>query len=80
MVCYSTQITETSILKILKNSEILKIEDSTHKELGLFLNKELADEFFKYIEKKQLLESAKKIKTQSLKENLELEGSIDDGI
>jgi len=48
------------------------------KVLGLYVGSALADEFLNYIEKKRLMQSARKIKDSSIEENLLLEGTIDD--
>jgi len=48
--------------------------------LGLYIGNALADEFLNYIEKKRLIQSAKKIKNSSIEENLLLESTIYDGL
>ncbi len=69
-----------SILRIEKESYI-KIEDKKQKKfLGLYIGEKLADEFLDYLKKKKIVESAKKIKQNSLNEYLLLEDAIDDGI
>lgn len=69
-----------SLLRIKKDSYI-GIEDKRERKiLGLYIGNALADEFLNYIEKKRLMQSAKKIKNSSIEENLLLEDTIDDGL
>lgn len=69
-----------SLLRIKKDSYI-RIEDKRERKiLGLYIGNALADEFLNYIEKKRLIQSAKKIKNSSIEENLLLESTIYDGL
>jgi len=69
-----------SILKIGSN-EIVKIEDKrANRVLGIYIGRGLADEFVAFLEKKSMLESAKKIKDLSKREYEELEGTLTDGL
>jgi len=67
-----------SLLRI-KGDEIITIEDKkTHSILGLYIGKELGEEFSNFLEKKKLLDSAKKIKEASLSEYKEWGGTLGD--
>ena len=69
-----------SILRI-DADEMLIIEDKKmHKRLGVYLGNNLAEEFFRFIEKEKLLDSAKKIKESAVKESEALEGTLADGL
>lgn len=69
-----------SLLKI-KNDDGFIVEDKrARKQLGVYLGLELAKEFFEYRDKQQLLKSARKIKQSALAENIELDGTNNDGL
>lgn len=73
--------------EIVRNPSLLRIEpkDSfiiedkkSHKQLGVYLGSKLAEEFFKYTRKQELLASANKIKENAIDENNALEGTLSD--
>ena len=69
-----------SLLRIDENDSFIVEDKKAHKKLGVYLGVKLAEDFFKYSKKQELLKAAQKIK-QNAKEELELlSGSIDDGI
>jgi hypothetical protein len=69
-----------SILKI-GSQEIVEITDKrANKLLGIYIGEGLAKDFVAFLEKKSMLESAKKIKELSKKEYSELEGTLSDGL
>ena len=74
---------------IVRNPSLLKIDDKesfivedkrSKKVLGVYLGKDLAKEFFEFRRKQQLLKSAEKIKNASKNENINLDGTISDGL
>ena len=69
-----------TLLKIDANESFLIEDKKSHKQLGVYLGVNLAQEFFEYQKKQKLLTSAQKIKTHAQKINQELEGSLDDGL
>jgi hypothetical protein len=46
----------------------------------MYIGAALAEEFMAYMEKKHLLDAAKKIRSDALKAYESMEGSIDDGL
>ncbi|MEA3521442.1 MAG: hypothetical protein U9R50_00540 [Campylobacterota bacterium] len=74
-------ITRNPSLLRIKADESFVVEDKkAHKTLGVYLGVTLADEFFKYLKKQELLKSAKKIKESARHEYENLNGTISDGI
>lgn len=67
-----------SLLRIDANDSYIIEDKKAHKRLGIYLGVELAEKFFEYTKKQELLESAKKINESALKENELLDGSITD--
>ncbi len=69
-----------SILKI-GAEEIVEIEDKrANKLLGIYIGKGLAKDFVSFLEKKSLLESAKRVKELAKNEYQDLEGTLSDGL
>ncbi len=73
-------IRNPSLLKIDSNQTYIIKDKKSNKTLGIYLGTDIAKEFFEYMEKKELLESAKKIKENAKKEYLEMEESLSDGL
>jgi len=69
-----------SLLRIDPDDSFIVEDKKAHKRLGIYLGANLAQEFFDYKKREELLKSAKKIKENSLKENMLLEGTVDDGL
>lgn len=69
-----------SLLRIEEEDSFIVEDKKAHKTLGVYIGVKLADEFFEYLRKQELLNSAKKIKANSKKEFEDLEGAIDDGL
>jgi len=69
-----------SLLKIKTDDSFIVEDKRAHKQLGVYLGLELAQEFFEYRKKQQLIKSAKKIKQSALLENLKLDGTSNDGL
>ncbi len=69
-----------SLLRIDPDDSFIVEDKKAHKRLGIYLGANLAQEFFDYKKREELLKSAKKIKEHALEENMLLEGSIDDGL
>ncbi|MEA3433645.1 MAG: hypothetical protein U9R13_03615 [Campylobacterota bacterium] len=69
-----------SLLKIDPDDSFIVEDKKAHKRLGIYLGANLAQEFFDYKKREALLNSAKKIKENALKENMQLEGTVDDGL
>ncbi len=81
MVYGSRDILRNPSLLRIDASESFVVEDKkAHKTLGVYLGVDLADAFFAYIKKQELLASAKKIKSHAKEELKFLEGSSDDGL
>ena len=69
------------LLNWAKKNDSFIIEDKkAHKTLGVYLGTKLAEEFFNYTKKQELLKSAQKIKKSASEEFLKLEGTLNDGI
>ena len=74
-------ITRNPSLLRIKEDESFVVEDKkAHKTLGVYLGVALADDFFKYLKKQELLKSAKKIKESAKSEYENLSGTIADGL
>jgi len=69
-----------SLLRIDPDDSFIVEDKKAHKRLGIYLGANLAQEFFDYKKREELLNSAKKIKENALKENMQLEGTVDDGL
>lgn len=69
-----------SLLRIDPDDSFIVEDKKAHKQLGIYLGANLAQEFFDYKKREVLLKAAKKIKENSLKENMLLEGTVDDGL
>ena len=69
-----------SLLRIDENDSFIVEDKKAHKTLGIYLGVKLAEEFFKYTKKQELLKSANKIKQNAQKELEILSGTLDDGI
>lgn len=69
-----------SLLKIDPDDSFIVEDKKAHKRLGVYLGANLAQEFFDYRKREKLLQSARKIKESSSKENRLLEGTVDDGL
>ena len=69
-----------SILRIEPNKSFVIEDKKSNKTLGVYLGVDLAKEFFDYLDKKKLLEAAKKIKSNSKAEYETLEESLADGL
>ena len=75
--------------EILRNPSLLRIDPSesiiiedkkSHKQLGVYIGTELAEEFFAYRKKYKLLKSAQMIKDSANSESQKLEGTLADGV
>jgi len=81
MIYGSREIVRNPSLLRIDASESFVVEDKkAHKTLGVYLGVDLADAFFTYMKKQELLASAKKIKSHAKKELEFLEGTTDDGL
>lgn len=69
-----------SLLRIDANESFIVEDKKAHKTLGVYLGVELADKFFAFVKKQELLNSAKKIKQSAKKEYQYLDGAIADGL
>lgn len=69
-----------SLLRIDSQDSFIVEDKKAHKRLGIYLGVELAEEFFAYRKREQLLNAARKIKEHSRQEYEFLEGTIDDGL
>jgi len=69
-----------SLLRIKENESFIVEDKKAHKTLGIYLGVKLANDFFKYTKKQELLKSAKMIKENSKNELSLLDGVLDDGI
>jgi len=69
-----------SLLRIDSQDSFIVEDKKAHKRLGIYLGVELAEEFFAYKKREQLLNAARKIKENSAEEYEFLEGTIDDGL
>ncbi len=69
-----------SLLRIEPNETVIIEDKKAHKQLGVYIGNELAEKFFAYLEKEQLLESAKKIRESAIEEAKALEGTLEDGL
>jgi hypothetical protein len=73
-------IRNPALLRIEENSSFIVEDKKAHKTLGVYLGTKLAEEFFNYTKKQELLKSAQKIKNSANEEFLKLEGTLNDGI
>ena len=73
-------IRNPSLLRIEENDSFVVEDKKAHKTLGVYLGSKLAEEFFNYARKQELLQSAKKIKNSANEEYQKLEGTLIDGI
>lgn len=69
-----------SILRIDENDSFIVEDKKAHKTLGVYLGTKLADDFFKYTKKQELLKSAQKIEQNSKIEHQMISEANDDGI
>jgi len=69
-----------SLLRIDENDSFIIEDKKAHKTLGVYLGTKLAEEFFSYVRKQELLKSAQKLKNSAITEFEELEGTLNDGI
>jgi len=69
-----------SLLRINENESFIVEDKKAHKTLGIYLGVKLANDFFNYNKKQELLKSAKKIKQNAKKEVELLSGTSCDGI
>ncbi len=77
----SREIVRNPSLLRIKEDESFIIEDKkAHKTLGIYLGVKLANDFFRYNKKMELLASAKKIKENAKNELSLLDGVSADGI
>ncbi|MBF7066333.1 hypothetical protein [Aliarcobacter butzleri] len=73
-------IRNPSLLRIDENDSFIVEDKKAHKTLGIYLGTKLAEEFFNYVRKQELLKSAQKIKNSANEEFDKLEGTLNDGI
>ena len=75
--------------EIVKNSSILRIDENdffmvedkkSHKQLGIYLGINLANQFLEFHRKERLLKSAEKIRENAKKESEYLSGTLNDGL
>jgi len=69
-----------SLLRIGANDEFIIEDKKSHKKLGLYIGMDLAEEFFAYKKKKELLDAANKIKESAKSEYDSMEGTLNDGL
>ncbi len=69
-----------SLLKIKADESFIVEDKKAHKTLGVYLGVDLADKFFAFIKKQELLQSAKKIQKSATAENKILNGTLNDGL
>jgi hypothetical protein len=73
-------IRNPSLLRIEENDSFVVEDKKAHKTLGVYLGSKLAEEFFNYAKKQELLKSAKKIRSSANEEFEKLQGTLNDGI
>ena len=73
-------IRNPSLLRIQENESFIVEDKKAHKRLGVYLGVKLADEFFRYTKKQELLRSAHKIKQNANDEYNTLSATADDGL
>ena len=73
-------IRNPSLLRIDENDSFIVEDKKAHKTLGVYLGTKLAEDFYKYKKKQELLNSAQKIKNSANEEFKNLSETIDDGI
>ncbi len=73
-------IRNPSLLRIEENESFIVEDKKAHKTLGVYLGVKLANDFFKYTKKQELLKAAQKIKQSAIEESDILSGTIDDRI
>ena len=69
-----------SLLRIGKDDEFVIEDKKSHKKLGVYIGMNLAEEFFAYKKKKNLLDAAMKIKQSAKVEYESMEGTLGDGL
>ncbi|MDQ7044799.1 MAG: hypothetical protein Q9M32_02670 [Sulfurimonas sp.] len=69
-----------SLLRIDKNESFIVEDKKAHKTLGVYLGVNLANDFFKYTKKQELLKAALKIKDNANDELEMLSGADADGV
>ncbi|HIP61193.1 MAG TPA: hypothetical protein EYG98_01410 [Sulfurovum sp.] len=69
-----------SLLRIDANEEFTIEDKKSHKKLGVYIGMGLAEEFFAYKKKKELLDAANKIKQSAKAEYNSIEGTLNDGL
>ena len=69
-----------SLLRIGKDEEFTIEDKKSHKKLGVYIGMNLAEEFFAYKKKKELLDAANKIKESAKSEYDNMEGTLNDGL
>ncbi len=69
-----------ALLRIDANDSFIVEDKKAHKTLGVYLGVKLADKFFAFMKKQELLKSAKKIKQSAKDEYENLNGTIADGL
>ena len=65
-----------SLLRIGKDEEFTIEDKKSHKKLGVYIGMNLAEEFFAYKKKKELLDAANKIKLSAKSEYENMEGTL----
>jgi hypothetical protein len=73
-------IRNPSLLRIEENDSFIVEDKKSHKMLGVYLGVKLAEDFFNFTKKQELLASAKRIKNSANEELNRLEGTLNDGI
>jgi len=69
-----------SLLRIDPKESFIVEDKKAHKQLGIYLGIDLAQEFLAYRQKQKLLQCAHKIKASAIEENNLLDESISDGL
>ena len=69
-----------SLLRIGANDDFTIEDKKSHKKLGVYIGMNLAEEFFAYKKKKELLDAAYKIKQSAKAEYDSMEGTLNDGL
>ena len=69
-----------SLLRIGANEDFIIEDKKSHKKLGVYIGMNLAEEFFVYKKKKELLAAANKIKQSAKSEYNSMEGTLNDGL
>ena len=69
-----------TLLRIGKDDEFTIEDKKSHKKLGVYIGMNLAEEFFAYKKKKNLLDAANKIKQSAKVAYDSMEGTLSDGL